>query len=77
MRELDSEEHQLLRTLDGGVSTADLIVMVRDMGEILRARGHVVQANVAELAADRLASLSASSGNAVTSPSNADRSSIG
>jgi hypothetical protein len=59
MRELDDEERAVLRELDRGVSTVDLIAMTRDLGEILRQRGHVVQANVAELAADRLRLLSA------------------
>jgi hypothetical protein len=58
MRELDEEEKLLLRHLDGDISTGDLIIMVRDLGEILRGRGHVMQANVAELAADRLRLLS-------------------
>lgn len=59
MRELDDEERLLLRHLDAGVSTGDLVVIVRDLGEILRSRGHVIQANVAEIAADRLQLLSA------------------
>jgi hypothetical protein len=58
MRKLDDEELQVLRALDAGVSTADLIAMMRDLGEILRGRGHVVQASVAEIAADRLSLLS-------------------
>jgi hypothetical protein len=58
MRELDEEERQVLRELDAGVSTPDLIAMVRDLAEILRGRGHVVQASVAEIAADRLSLLS-------------------
>jgi len=32
--------------------------MVRDLAELLRGRGHVVQASVAEIAADRLNLLS-------------------
>ena len=59
MRELDEEEKTVLRQLDADVSTSDLIVIVRDLGEVLRSRGHVIQANVAEIAADRLALLSA------------------
>lgn len=59
MRELDEEERHLLRALDGPLATGDLIAMVRDLGEILRNRGHVIQANVAELAADRLETLDA------------------
>ena len=59
MRELAEEETLLLRHLDGGIPTRDLIVIVRDLGEILRNRGHVIQANVAEIAADRLQLLSA------------------
>lgn len=58
MRELDDEERQVLRELDAGVSTPHLIAMVRDLAEILRGRGHVVQASVAEIAADRLSLLS-------------------
>ena len=58
MRELDDEDKLLLHQLDGDISTGDLIIMVRDLGEILRGRGHVMQANVAELAADRLRLLS-------------------
>ncbi|KAB2911422.1 MAG: hypothetical protein F9K30_21740 [Dechloromonas sp.] len=57
MRELDEEERHLLRALDGPLATGDLIASVRDLGEILRNRGHVIQANVAELAADRLETL--------------------
>lgn len=59
MRELDEEELQILRHLDANVATSDLIVIVRDLGEVLRGRGHVIQANVAEIAADRLEWLSA------------------
>ena len=59
IRELDEEERHLLRTLDGPLATDDLIAMVKDLGEILRNRGHVIQANVAELAADRLETLDA------------------
>lgn len=59
MRELDEEERSLLRTLDGDVATPDLVLMVKDLGEILRKRGLMIQANVAELAADRLELLSA------------------
>ncbi|WP_454887900.1 hypothetical protein [Sphingomonas oryzagri] len=62
MRELDDEERHLLRALDEGVSTTDLIVMVRDLGELLRGRGHIMQANVAELAADRLEMLNGAGG---------------
>jgi hypothetical protein len=51
--------------------------MVRDMGEILRSRGHVVQANVAELAADRLAALSVNAGKGVAPQSNAKRLKMG
>jgi ribosomal protein L1 len=58
MREFDEEERSLLRQLDGNVATPDLILMVRDLGEVLRERGLVIQANVAELAADRLEYLS-------------------
>ena len=58
MRELDEEERSVLRQLDGDVSTPDLILIVRDLGEVLRERGLVIQANVAELAADRLEYLS-------------------
>lgn len=54
MRELDEEERSLLRQLDANVATPDLILMVRDLGEVLRKRGLVIQANVAVLAADRL-----------------------
>jgi hypothetical protein len=73
MRKLDPEERAILRTLDAGVSTPDLIAMVRDLGEILRSRGHVVQANVAELAADRLMALSISSDDAAAPRSGAAR----
>ena len=62
MRDLDEEERHLLRALDAGVSTIDLIVMVRDLGAVLRGRGHVIQANVAELAADRLEMLNGAGG---------------
>lgn len=58
MRELDEEERSLLRQLDSNVATPDLILMVRDLGKVLRERGLVIQANVAELAADRLDHLS-------------------
>ncbi|MGN7931784.1 hypothetical protein [Sphingopyxis sp. 22461] len=58
MRELDEEERSLLRQLDGNVATSDLILMVRDLGAVLRERSLVIQANIAELAADRLEYLS-------------------
>ncbi|WP_150295068.1 hypothetical protein [Sphingobium estronivorans] len=54
MRELDEEEREILRMLDSGISTRDLIMIVRDLGDVLRQQGYVIQANVAELAADRL-----------------------
>lgn len=57
MRRLNAEEKALLSALDRGVTTEELIVMTRDLGSVLRSRGHVVQANVAELAADRLEEL--------------------
>lgn len=57
MRELDNEERTLLKALDTDLPTADIIAMLRDLGEILRKRGLVIQANVAELAADRLRDL--------------------
>lgn len=57
MRDLDEEERALLKALDTDLSTADIVAMVRDLGEILRKRGLVIQANVAEIAADRLQDL--------------------
>ena len=57
MRDLDEEERALLKALDTDLSTADIVAMVRDLGEILRKRGLVIQANVAEIAADRLPDL--------------------
>ncbi|WP_176598785.1 hypothetical protein [Sphingobium sp. 15-1] len=54
MRELDEDEREILRILDSGISTRDLITIVRDLGDVLRQQGYVIQANVAELAADRL-----------------------
>ncbi|UXC92938.1 MULTISPECIES: hypothetical protein [Sphingobium] len=59
MRELDEEEREILRILDSGISTRDLITIVRDLGDVLRQQGYVIQANVAELAADRLIYLNA------------------
>ncbi|PJG46556.1 hypothetical protein CAF53_20600 [Sphingobium sp. LB126] len=59
MRELDEEEREILRMLDSGISTPDLITIVRDLGDVLRQQGYVIQANVAELAADRLIHLDA------------------
>lgn len=59
MRELDEEEREILRKLDSGISTRDLITIVRDLGDVLRQQGYVIQANVAELAADRLIYLNA------------------
>ena len=59
MRELDEEEREMLRMLDSGISTRDMITMVRDLGDVLRQQGYVIQANVAELAADRLIYLNA------------------
>jgi hypothetical protein len=57
MRKLTSSEMALLHILDDGVSTADLVIMVRDLAELLRGEGQVIRSNVAELAADRLAML--------------------
>ena len=59
MRKLEAEEISLLHTLDDGVPTPDLVVMVRDLAEILRNEGQVIRANVAEIAADRLSELNA------------------
>lgn len=59
MRKLDEEEREILRMLDSGISTRDLITIVRDLGDVLRQQGYVIQANVAELAADRLLHLDA------------------
>jgi hypothetical protein len=59
MRELDAEETELLGILDDGVPTLALIGMVRDLSEVLQRRGYVIQARVAEVAADRLQLLGA------------------
>ncbi|MBO9375539.1 hypothetical protein GG804_02055 [Sphingomonas histidinilytica] len=59
MRELDAEETELLRVLDEGVPTTALIGMVRGLAEVLQSRGHVIQARVAEVAADRMQLLEA------------------
>lgn len=57
MRELDAEERELLRRLDGVIPTSDLIAMVRDLAATLAGEGLVVRAKVAEVAASRLDSL--------------------
>ena len=59
MRELDSEEQKLLEQLNAGLPTSALIVMVRDLVEVLTKEGLIVRARVAETAADRLEQLSA------------------
>jgi hypothetical protein len=57
MRELDTEEQELMRRLDGVIPTGDLIAMVRDLAETLAAEGLVLRAKVAAVAAARLDSL--------------------
>jgi hypothetical protein len=57
MRELDAEERELMRRLDGVIPTDQLIQMVRDLSEVLAKEGLVVRARVAEVAATRLDSL--------------------
>lgn len=58
MRKLDSEEQELLEQLNGGLPTDELIVMVRDLAQVLTREGLVIRARVAETAADRLEQLS-------------------
>ena len=57
MRELDAEERELMRRLDGVIPTNELIMMVRDLAETLAGEGLVLRAKVAEVAATRLDSL--------------------
>lgn len=57
MRELDAEEQELMRRLNGVIPTDDLIEMVRDLAQTLTAEGLVLRAKVAEVAAARLDSL--------------------
>lgn len=57
MRELDDEEREMLRRLDGVIPTPELIQMVHDLSETLAKEGLVLRAKVAELAAARLDSL--------------------
>lgn len=59
MRELDSEEQELLEQLGSGLPTEALIAMVRDLAEVLAKEGLAVRARVAETAAQRLEQLSA------------------
>lgn len=58
MRELDGEEQELLEQLNGGLPTEELIVMVRDLAQVLTREGLVIRARVAATAADRLEQLS-------------------
>lgn len=58
MRELDSEEQELLEQLNGGLPTDELIVMVRDLAQVLTSEGLAIRARVAATAADRLEQLS-------------------
>lgn len=59
MRELDSEEQELLEQLNAGLPTNELIAMVRDLAQVLTKEGLAIRARVAETAADRLEQLSA------------------
>ncbi len=59
MRQLDSEEQELLEQLNSRLPTDELIVMVRDLAQVLTNEGAVIRARVAETAADRLEQLSA------------------
>lgn len=63
MRELDSEEQELLAQLGSGIPTGALIAMVRDLAEVLTTEGLAVRARVAQTAADRLEQLSAARAN--------------
>lgn len=58
MRELDSEEQELLEQLNAGLPTDELIVMVRDLAQVLTTEGLAIRARVADTAADRLEQLS-------------------
>lgn len=58
MRQLDGEEQELLEQLDAGLPTPALIVMLRDLAEILDKEGVAVRARVATAGADRLERLS-------------------
>ncbi len=58
MRKLDSEEQELLEQLNAELPTEELIVMVRDLAQVLAREGLVIRARVAETAADRLEQLS-------------------
>lgn len=59
MRKLDSEEQELLKQLNAELPTGELIVMVRDLAQVLTREGLAIRARVAETAADRLEQLSA------------------
>jgi hypothetical protein len=54
MRELDEEERATLRLLEEDLATADLIHMADGLAEVLRGRGHVIQARLVEVMAERL-----------------------
>lgn len=59
MRKLDNEEQELLEQLNAGLPTAELIVIVRDLAQVLTKEGLAIRARVAETAAERLEQLSA------------------
>lgn len=54
MRELDEEEQTLLHALDSDIPTADLVEMGAGLADILRGRGHVIQARLVEAMIERL-----------------------
>lgn len=58
MRKLDSEEQELLEQLNAGLPIDELIVMVRDLAQVLTSEGLAIRARVVETAADRLEQLS-------------------
>jgi len=57
MRELDAEERASLAALDTDLPTSDLIHMADGLVDILRGRGHVIQARLVEVMIGRLEDL--------------------
>lgn len=57
MRKLNDEEQAALDGLDADLPTGDLIDMATGLAEVLRGRGHVIQARLVEVIIGRLEDL--------------------
>lgn len=57
MRELNEEERAALEALEADVPTGDLIHMAGGLADVLRGRGHVIQARLVEVMIARLEDL--------------------